>query len=246
MFGSIAGRYDLLNRLLSFGIDRGWRRRAARRLAEGVAAGERPDGAGAKPPSALDLCCGTADLALDLAAAGFRVVGVDFSHEMLVRGRAKTARAARRDGAPAGRPIVLAEADALRLPFPDGGFAAAAVAFGVRNLEDLDAGLAEIRRVLGPGGRLAVLEFGRPRGRLAGAGYRLYLNLLVPLVGRIVSKDRGAYAYLASSIQGFPDQEAFPGRLLRAGFTEVRCESLTLGVAALYLALKPGPGPVTP
>jgi len=186
--------------------------------------------------TALDMCCGTGDLSLDLAASGYRVTGIDFCHEMLAIARRKAARNARLPGGAAFR---VAEADALRLPFRDGTFAVAAVAFGVRNLEDLDAGLREIARVLAAGGRLAVLEFGRPRAPVVGTLYSAYLRGFVPLLGRLISGDGGAYAYLSSSIQAFPDQSEFPERLRRAGFTDVRCEDLTLGVAALYTATKP-------
>jgi len=223
MFSGISPRYDLLNRLLSLGIDRGWRRRTVAALRNGG-----PEG----PGRALDLCCGTGDLALELASGGFRVTGVDFCHEMLVRGRQKAR------GAEAVR---LAEGDALRLPFPDGVFTAASVAFGIRNLQDMDAGLAEMARVLRPGGRLAVLEFGRPRGWLLPLLYKVYLNAWVPVVGRLVSGDRAAYGYLASSIQAFPDVSVVEGRLLRAGFSRVEIEPLTGGIAWLYLATKPGP-----
>jgi demethylmenaquinone methyltransferase / 2-methoxy-6-polyprenyl-1,4-benzoquinol methylase len=220
MFAGISPRYDLLNRLLSFGIDRIWRRRAVAAL--GASASGR----------VLDICCGTGDLGIDLSAAGGTVTGVDFCHEMLVLGRGKSARG--------GRALLrVAEADALRLPFSEGCFSAVAVAFGVRNLQDLDGGLREMARVLRPGGRLAVLEFGRPRAAAMRVLYAAYLNVWVPLVGRLVSGDGKAYAYLSSSIQAFPDQTLFPARLQRAGFTGVRCEDLTGGIAALYVAVKP-------
>lgn len=230
MFAGIARRYDLLNRLLSLGIDRGWRRRTVRRL-------DPPAGRGGKaidgpPPRVLDLCCGTGDLSLALSDGGFRVTGLDFCHEMLVLGRAK---AAGRSGGPVG----LAEGDALHLPFPEGIFSGTTVAFGVRNLEDLPAGLLEILRVLRPGGRLAVLEFGRPRGPVLSRLYHLYLNGLVPLVGRLISGNGGAYSYLSTSIQGFPDQTIFPGHLAEAGYVDIHVEELTGGIANLYTARKP-------
>jgi demethylmenaquinone methyltransferase/2-methoxy-6-polyprenyl-1,4-benzoquinol methylase len=229
MFAGISSRYDLLNRLLSLGVDRSWRRRTVSALL-----GSFPGGGARAATSltALDICCGTADLALDLARGGFRVTGVDFCHEMLVLGRSKCGRAD-------GLGPRLAEADALKLPFRDGTFAAATVAFGVRNLQDLDGGLAEIRRVLVPGGSLGVLEFGRPGGPLTASLYWIYLNGYVPVAGRVLSGDRSAYAYLASTIQAFPDQKTFPRRLAGAGFTGVRVEELTGGIANLYLATKP-------
>ena len=226
MFAGISGRYDLLNRLLSLGIDRVWRRRTV----EAVTG--RGSGGSPRPGRVLDLCCGTGDLALALSARGHRVTGVDFCHEMLVLGRAKAAREP-------GAGLRMVEADALGLPFPEGSFDAATVAFGVRNLENLDRGLAEAARVLKPGGILAVLEFGRPRGLLMRGLYSVYLNGLVPLVGRLVSRDGTAYGYLSSSIQAFDDQSGFPARMERAGFTAVSCADLTGGIAALYTGRKP-------
>lgn len=231
LFAGISPRYDLLNRLLSLGMDRAWRRRTAAAVLDGLAP------AGGAPRRILDLCSGTGDLAIELAHAGLEVTGADFCHEMLVIGREKAGRIRERDGRPRSA-ITMAEADALRLPFPDATFSGAAIAFGVRNLEDLDAGLREFHRVLKPGGRLAVLEFGRPRGAVIGALYSIYLNLAVPIVGRLVSGSREAYAWLSSSIQAFPDQAAFPDRLKRAGFTDVRAQSLTFGIAALYVGRK--------
>lgn len=254
MFAGISPRYDLLNRILSLGVDRRWRRRAVRAVSDGLfsdggadaasrARREGIDGpAGARRGSALralDVCCGTGDLSLDLARAGFSVTGVDFCREMLIIGREKVASSTGESVIQSGsRPrgvIDLAEADALNLPLRDSSFDAACVAFGVRNLEDLDAGLREFARVIRSGGRIAVLEFGRPRGAIMRALYRVYLNVLVPLIGRLVSGRAGAYAYLSSSIQAFPDQTSFPERLRRAGFTETTTHDLTFGVAALYV-----------
>lgn len=220
MFAGITPRYDLLNRVLSLGVDRRWRRRAV----ESLSRDGRPR-AGAR---ALDVCCGTGDLSADLASAGWRVTGVDFCHEMLVAGAGKPALS--------GAGVRLAEGDALRLPFPDETFAAATVAFGVRNWQDLDAGLSELRRVLEPGGTLAVLEFGRPAGGAMKPLYHLYLNAIVPFVGRALSGNAGAYRYLATTIQAFPDQRRFPAHLERAGFGAVQVEDLTSGIAALYVA----------
>ena len=222
MFSGISPRYDLLNRLLSLGIDRAWRRRTVAALR---------NGAGEGPSPALDLCCGTGDLSLAMAAGGFAVTGLDFCHEMLVIGRAKV-RGAGSSG------VRMAEGDALCLPFRDRSFSAAAVAFGLRNLQSLEQGLAEMSRVLESGGRLAILEFGRPRGRLLPLVYRVYLNAWVPLVGRLLSGDGQAYAYLASSIQAFPHTSIVKDHLARAGFTSVTAEPLTSGIATLYLGTK--------
>ena len=223
MFAGISGRYDLLNRILSLGIDRGWRRRTVEAVA---GPGERA------PRRIVDLCCGTGDLSLALASRGLSVTGVDFCHEMLLLGRRKAAPLG--EGAPR-----MIEADALALPFADGLYDGATVAFGVRNLENLDRGLAEAARILRSGGILAVLEFASARGPLLKVLYRLYLNGLVPLVGRMLTRDGGAYGYLSSSIQAFEDQSTFPPRLRRAGFTSVNCTELTGGIAALYTAVKP-------
>ncbi|MBI3448515.1 MAG: bifunctional demethylmenaquinone methyltransferase/2-methoxy-6-polyprenyl-1,4-benzoquinol methylase UbiE [Acidobacteria bacterium] len=219
LFAGISPRYDLINRILSLGVDRSWRLRTVRAVRD-AATGD----------AVLDLCCGTGDLSVALALGGLRVTGADFCHEMLVIGRAKAARQNER--------VEFIAADALTLPFPDATFEGATVAFGVRNLADLDAGLSEIRRVLKPGAPLAVLEFGRPRGAVMGPLYAVYLNAFVPVVGRLISGSREAYDWLSSSIQAFPDQEAFPRRLERAGFTSVRVEELTFGIAALYVARK--------
>src|SRR5204862_4320567 len=180
MFTAIAPRYDLLNHLLSLNVDRSWRRAAVRRLAWE----RRPDG------TYLDLCAGTLDLAATLARArGFRgtVVGADFVIPMLARGKGKAARA---------RPV---GADALTLPFADARFDGAMVAFGVRNLADLDAGLRETHRVLRPGARFVVLEFTTPRFAPLRALYLFYFRRVLPAIGRAVSKHRDAYTYLPES-----------------------------------------------
>lgn len=219
MFSGVAPRYDLLNRLLSFGIDRGWRRDVAQGLA--LSPNVR----------VLDLCCGTGDLALEMASRA-KAFGCDFTWEMLVRGRAKSERS--------GLALRLIAADALRLPFSDGAFDAATVAFGVRNLEDIAAGLREFRRVLRPGGRLAILEFSRPHHPLLRFPYWIYLKGLLPLVGRLISRRKGAYLYLATSIAGFPEPEALSRILEAHGFGEVRFRRLTGGVVAVHEATARG------
>lgn len=226
MFAAISRRYDLLNRVLSLGVDRGWRRQTVQAISR------PPGGDHEQPRRVVDLCCGTGDLSVALASCGHDVTGVDFCHEMLVIGRRKGALL----GEAAPR---MVEADALALPFPDGSYDGATVAFGVRNLQDLGRGLAEAARILRPGGTLAVLEFGRPRGAVLKGLYRIYLNGVVPLVGRLISRNRRAYEYLSSSIQTFEDQEAFPRHLRQAGFTRIACTDLTGGIAALYTARKP-------
>lgn len=226
MFGAIAPTYDLLNHLLSLNRDRAWRRVAAAALAP------RPGW------RILDLCTGTGDLGLDLALRGARVTGADFSQPMLARAREK----ARRSRAE----LALARGDAMALPFRDGVFHGASVAFGVRNFEDLRRGLGEIHRVLFPGGRLAVLEFSSPGGRLWGPLYRFYFRKVLPLLGRLVSGDSGAYAYLPETVGGFPPPEAFGEILREAGFRVELQRRLTFGVVHLHLARKAGPESVDP
>jgi demethylmenaquinone methyltransferase/2-methoxy-6-polyprenyl-1,4-benzoquinol methylase len=215
MFTAIAPRYDLLNHLLSLNVDRRWRRVAVARLGWEA----RPDG------TYLDLCAGTMDLAAVLAGRpGFRgrVVGADFVVPMLARGRGKSSRAA-----PVG-------ADALALPFPAASFDGAMVGFGVRNLADLDAGLAEAARVLKPGARFVVLEFTTPRFAPLRAAYLFYFQRVLPLIGRAVSKHTDAYSYLPESVLAFPDPDALAARLRAAGFHDVRYELLSGGICAVH------------
>jgi demethylmenaquinone methyltransferase/2-methoxy-6-polyprenyl-1,4-benzoquinol methylase len=223
MFGAIAPSYDLLNHLLSLNIDRYWRRRTTRLVP--------PTGKG----PILDLCTGTGDLALayDRAAGGQAViVGADFCHEMLVRAGRKTERRH------ASHRIRYLEADAQRLPFPDSHFQTTTVAFGLRNITDTDRGIAEMVRVTQPGGRVAILEFSRPRG-LFGTLYRFYFRHILPRVGQAISRSKdGAYRYLPASVQEFPDGDALAERLRRHGLEEVRWYPLTFGIATLYVGSK--------
>ncbi|MFQ5701252.1 MAG: bifunctional demethylmenaquinone methyltransferase/2-methoxy-6-polyprenyl-1,4-benzoquinol methylase UbiE [Acidobacteriota bacterium] len=214
MFSAIAPRYDTLNRILSLGTDRAWRRRCCDALEV------TPD------DLAADLCCGTGDLALALAGRGATVIAADFSREMLAIANAKGV----------GR---LAEADCLRLPFAGESFSLVTVAFGVRNLADLEGGLREMRRVLRPGGRLGILEFARPRGTLFSRIYGAYLRWAVPVIGAAVSGRRSAYRYLADSIRHFPDQQGMMALMRRIGFTSVRHIDFVRGVAALYIGIRP-------
>jgi demethylmenaquinone methyltransferase/2-methoxy-6-polyprenyl-1,4-benzoquinol methylase len=224
MFGEIAGRYDLLNRLLSLGIDRRWRRDTVRLV----------------PPSGkepvLDVCTGTADLALAYWEAGggrIRVVGADFCREMLRVGQAKIRRA----GAEAS--IALIEADAQRLPFSDDTFQVVSVAFGLRNVEDTDRGLCEMVRVCRPRGAVAVLEFSSPEKPLACTLFGWYFRRVLPRIGQILARNRfGAYHYLPSSVREFPQGKALAERLRAAGLAEVRCHRFTLGIATLYAGIK--------
>jgi demethylmenaquinone methyltransferase/2-methoxy-6-polyprenyl-1,4-benzoquinol methylase len=220
MFGAIAGRYDLLNHLLSANLDRSWRRRATAML---------PDERTAK---VLDLCGGTGDLSLEILRqhrAGW-VLCCDFARPMLLRARRKFDRGGFGDRS------ALVEADALRLPFPDRSFDAVTVAFGVRNLTDLDAGLNEIRRVLVPGGTLVVLEFSTPTGPVLSRIYRAYLDRVLPRIGDAVSRRSGPYGYLARTIASFPDGPALAGRIREAGFAACEWIPLTGGIVAIHRA----------
>ena len=215
MFAAIAPRYDFLNHLLSLNIDRRWRRVAVDRLRWQA----HPAGL------YLDLCSGTMDLAALLARqAGFRgnVIGADFAIPMLERGRGKAPRAT-----PVG-------ADAVTLPFPDAIFDGAMVGFGVRNLADLDAGLAEAARVIRPGGQFVVLDFTTPRFAPLKAAYLFYFRRVLPVVGRAISKHTDAYSYLPESVLEFPGPEAFARRLVAAGFSDVGYELLTGGICAIH------------
>jgi demethylmenaquinone methyltransferase/2-methoxy-6-polyprenyl-1,4-benzoquinol methylase len=218
MFTSIAPRYDLLNHLLSFNIDRLWWRRAARSFRHIL---ERP---GAR---ALDLCCGTGDMAFALArmarVSNPCIVGADFSHAMLVRALQKSR----------GASLTWIEADALRLPIPDASFDLVTSAFGFRNLADYDAGLREIFRVLRPGGEVGILDFGEPKG-LIGRVYRLYFKRVLPAVGAVISGVKGPYTYLPASVERFPSPNAMLGRMRSAGFTDVSWTPYTFGIAGLY------------
>jgi demethylmenaquinone methyltransferase/2-methoxy-6-polyprenyl-1,4-benzoquinol methylase len=210
MFDRIAPVYDAMNHLMTAGLDRRWRRVAAEAV---VRPGDR----------VLDACCGTGDFALADARAGGRVTGLDFSEQMLERARAKSSA------------VEWVQGDALALPFEDGSFDAATVGFGVRNLESLERGLAELRRVLRPGGQLGVLEITRPRGALA-PFYRLWFERGVPVVGRVVSGS-SAYTYLPASVRRFPGPEDLAGLLRQAGFGEVRYRLFARGIVALHLGV---------
>lgn len=216
MFDRIAPRYDLLNRVMTAGLDGRWREHAA--AAADVAAGG----------SALDCCTGTGDLALALArrtTPSGRVVGLDFAENMLEVGRAKA-----RDRGVEG--VEFVRGDALALPFPDDAFDAATVAFGIRNLSDLDAGLHEMARVVRPGGRVVVLEITTPE-RLR-RFYQAWFDRLVPVLGRALGKDGAAYAYLPASVRRFPPPRALAARMAGAGLEDVRWRTFAGGIVALH------------
>jgi demethylmenaquinone methyltransferase/2-methoxy-6-polyprenyl-1,4-benzoquinol methylase len=220
MFDAIAPRYDVLNRVLSAGIDRRWRRRAIQSL--GLTGKE----------VLLDVCTGTADVALEGRASGCvaRVVGVDFAGAMLRHGLRKV-----RSTGEAGR-IGLVRGDAARLPVRGGSVDAATVAFGIRNVQQPELACAEMARALKPGGSLAILEFGVPRIPGIGTLYLWYFKYLLPLVGRLVSGHDVAYSYLPASVRSFPPPAEFMAILRQAGFSDVRAVPLTFGIVYLYTA----------
>lgn len=224
MFAEIAPRYDLVNRLLSGGIDVLWRRTTVRR---------------APPPpvgAILDVCCGTGDLALAYAAAAspdVRLVASDFCRPMLERGEVK--------GEKAGRAIEWVEADAMELPFATAEFDLVTVAFGLRNIADTARGLAEMARVTKPGGRLAILEFSLPRSAAVRSGYLWYFRNVLPRLGNAVARNRSdAYTYLNESVEEFPSGERLASLVQQAGYEQVESVPLTFGIAALTIATRVG------
>ena len=218
MFGRIAPRYDLLNHLLSFQIDKYWRRRTVQRVRHILL---RPDA------RVIDIACGTGDLTLALTNAGrAKVVGTDFCHPMLTAARAK--KVAR-----------LFEGDALALPLPDNVADLVTCAFGFRNFASYRRGIDEIRRILKPGGSVAILEFSTPPNRLFRGLYNFYSRRILPAIGSLVSGSRDAYTYLPESVKKFPAAEPLAREFESAGFTAVTYELLTFGIVALHLAKKP-------
>jgi demethylmenaquinone methyltransferase / 2-methoxy-6-polyprenyl-1,4-benzoquinol methylase len=216
MFGRIAPRYDLLNHLLSMNIDRLWRARTVARVSDILA---RP---GAQ---VLDLACGTGDLtiALQSRSRSATVFGSDFSHPMLKTARRKSPN------------CLWLEADALRLPIAGAAFDLVTIAFGFRNLVNYRAGLAELHRILKPGGTLAILEFSTPPNRMLAGAYRFYSRAVLPAIGGMVSGSKEAYTYLPESVRKFPDAHGLADQMRDAGFSRVRFERMTAGIVALHL-----------
>ena len=215
MFGRVAPRYDLLNHLLSFNIDKHWRNRTVRRLQPVL---DRPEA------RVLDLCCGTGDLMLALRAKSkARVLGSDFCHPMLTAAKQK-----------AGACSPFFEADALQLPIPDSSVDAITVAFGFRNLANYEAGLVELKRVLRPGGVAAILEFSQPPNPIFNAAYGFYSRNILPRIGGMISGASDAYTYLPDSVRKFPDAPGLAAKMTAAGFTGVSFERMTFGIVALH------------
>jgi demethylmenaquinone methyltransferase/2-methoxy-6-polyprenyl-1,4-benzoquinol methylase len=230
MFGQIAHRYDLMNHVLSGGVDVYWRWRTVR------------DVAPQEDAPILDVCSGTGDLAFAYwknCAGRAAVVATDFTHEMLVRAAQKRDRIAVADNS--GRSgITFLEADTQHLPFGDDQFQIVCVAFGLRNVSDTRSGLREMTRVCRPGGRVAVLEFSRPRNRLFGALYQAYFRHVLPRIGQWLARNRElAYQYLPESVSQFPDGEALADLMRGCGLEPVSFRPLTWGVATLYVGTKP-------
>jgi demethylmenaquinone methyltransferase/2-methoxy-6-polyprenyl-1,4-benzoquinol methylase len=215
MFGRIAGRYDFLNRALSLGTDRRWRRV----LIE--AAGEL------RGRSAVDACCGTGDVTLELGGAGAKAVGVDFTPEMLARAREKGRRARVQQA-------VFAHGDALRLPVKSGVADVCTVAFGIRNVADRSQALREMARVLRPGGRALVLEFTMPPGRILGTVYRFYFTRVLPFAGRRISRDADAYDYLPRTVLAWPSPIELKREMESIGFIDCDFRLLSRGIASLH------------
>ena len=223
MFASIAGRYDLLNHLLSGNVDKRWRRLVAQALR-----GTLED----RDARLLDVACGTGDLSIALSAAGqARIVGIDFCRPML--------EIAARKNVDSGYKIPLIEGDALDLPFADCSFEAATIAFGLRNLASVEAGIRELLRVLKPGGSVAVLEFSKPRTPVLRSLFKFYFTKVLPKFGGLISGSKSAYQYLPDSVSRFPDQVELASLMKEAGFENISFRNLTWGIAALHLGTRP-------
>lgn len=223
MFDSIAPAYDTMNRLMTFGIDRFWRRKAVKLTAA------------VSPRRILDVATGTGDFAIALAREidGCKIDGVDLSEQMLSIGQRKAEKAA------LSTRLTFSKGDCLALPYPDGAFDAVTVAFGVRNFEDLHRGYAEMARVLAPGGQLCVVELSVPTNPVVKPFYKLYTKLIIPALGRMLSADPRAYSYLPESIAAMPPANEMLKLMAESGLCSTRLLRRTMGVCSIYLATKP-------
>jgi demethylmenaquinone methyltransferase/2-methoxy-6-polyprenyl-1,4-benzoquinol methylase len=229
MFGSIAARYDLLNHLLSANIDKRWRRRVARALHGALAT---PSSKHQGKTRILDVACGTGDLSFTLFESGeAQIVGIDFCRPMLDIASSKASKR--------GFDVPFIEGDALSLPFLDRSFEGATIAFGLRNLASLEAGFAELFRVLKPGGKIFVLEFSKPTAPVLRSVFRIYFTKVLPVFGGLISGSKSAYEYLPESVSRFPDQQELSLLMKRSGFEEVTFQNLSGGIAALHLGMRP-------
>lgn len=225
MFDNIASSYDFMNTAMTFGLHRRWLRKALRVLKDG-----------SQPKNILDLATGTGEVAFSLARLfpAAKILGVDLSEGMLAVAREKL----HRDHPDIGAAVEFRQGDCLDLELPDGSFDAVTIAYGVRNFENLAKGFREFFRVLRPGGRLLILELSRPENKVIRLGYDLYSRTLIPLIGRMVSKDSRAYSYLPESIAAMPPRRRIAEMLCEAGFTDAKFKSLTLGAVTYYIAEK--------
>ncbi len=221
MFARIAGSYDLLNRVLSMGIDQRWRRAAVRRLKAHVG----PEGVLA------DVCTGTGDLAIAFARDDVRTIAVDFTHEMVARAPRKVK--------PGFAPLAFLQGDAMQLPLPDDSVDVATVSFGIRNVADRHAGLREMARIVRPGGIVFVLEFSQPPSWFFGGLYRLYFTRILPLIGRLLSKDKEAYTYLPRTVLAWPGPDAFEDEFRAEGLVDCGHQPLTFGIACFHWGTVP-------
>jgi demethylmenaquinone methyltransferase/2-methoxy-6-polyprenyl-1,4-benzoquinol methylase len=227
MFNNIAGKYDLLNHLLSMGIDKGWRRKLIKYIQSG------------NPQKVLDLACGTGDLTISLYKAGVEVIGVDIAEKMLDIAKIKTSKLNKKIVSKTSVPYPEYKlASAENIPLMENSVDAVTIAFGIRNFEDRSKSLSEIMRVLNDSGYLAILEFATPKNILWRGLFSFYFHYILPIIGSIISKDYKAYNYLPASVASFPQYEVFCQELQNSGFKEVQYQSLTGGVAVLYTARK--------
>jgi demethylmenaquinone methyltransferase/2-methoxy-6-polyprenyl-1,4-benzoquinol methylase len=221
MFNNISGKYDFLNHFLSMGVDRGWRKKAIAEVGK------------VNPKTILDVATGTADLAIVASKLNpQKIVGIDIAAQMLEIGRKKI------EDLKLTPVITLQEGDSEALPFADNSFDAVTCAYGVRNFEDLEAGLAEMCRVMRPGGKVAILEFSNPQQFPIKQVYGFYAKYILPVLGKMVSKHSNAYTYLPESVKVFPEGKVFCDTLKRCGYKEAKARPLTFGITTLYTATK--------